>query len=301
MISYRENIDYLAEVIVSHMAANKKIDDNNLIVHLTGVFKRFFSKEVERIRFHKNQQEQDEWNIYIHREGMYDILPEGFFHSHSGKFFKTKKETLKEFARHRQEEKAARQFFLPLEQEFFKYRINKEQFEQDFFYSPEAIEEFVDFFNLNQLELNSYQKSALFFIVPHIPYIAGNLDLTQTCFEIILQESVSIETIYLPMEIKNDFENPALSKSTLDIDTLLGNTCMDYNPHLKITVGPLLNSNSLINFLAGRKKKVLDRLIELFIQADMNIITEYLLKDEDADFILNEEQYSSRLNYSTTI
>ncbi len=295
------NIDYLAEVIISHMIRNENIAEKDVIVHLKGVFKRFFSKEVENIRKRHDKEGKPLWDIFINREGMYDILPEGFFHSGSRIFFKDKNETLKDLKRHKSEEKNARAFFLPFEQEFFQMSINKEQFEQDFFYSPEAVEEFVAFFNLDDLNLNSYQKSSLFFILPYIPRIIGNLKLTQTCFEIILQENVEITFSGNSKQLPSDLLPCGLNQTILADDSILGDLYTSTDPVIKITIGPLQECKNLNEFLAGKKLNILNRLTELFIQADIEIETELLLDEKDRTFILGSEEKECRLNFSTTI
>lgn len=295
------NIDYLAEVIISHMIRNENITEKDVIVHLKGVFERYFSKEVANIRKRHDKEGKPLWDIFINREGMYDILPEGFFHSGSGTFFKDKNETLKDLKRHKLEEKKARIFFLPFEQEFFKMRINKEQFEQDFFYSPEAVEEFVVFFNLDNLNLNSYQKSSLFFIFPYIPHIIGNLKLTQTCFEIILQEKVKIAFSGNSKELPSDLLPCGLNQTILAKDSILGDLYTSTDPVIKITIGPLQDCKNLNEFLAGNKRNMLNRLTELFIQADIEIETDLLLDEKDQTFILGSEEKECRLNLSTTI
>lgn len=301
MINKQENIDFLAEVIVSHLVANKKIDESNVIVHLSGIFRRFFTKEIEKIEVRKNDSGESNWHIFLQREGFYDLLPEGFFHSGAKKYFKDRRETLEEFRKHKDEEQKARLFFMPLEQEFFKYFVYKEIFEQNFFYSPETIQEFIDFFDLNKLELSMYQKASLFFILPHIPKISGNISLVETCFRIILQEEVEISTVYYPAVLTYSNNFSTLGNNTLGYNTLLGTSYTDHNPQIVIQIGPLADSNSLVSYLFGIKQRVIKRLLELFMQADITVHVQIILNENDSVFILNEKEYQSRLGYSTNI
>jgi len=301
LIKRQENIDFLAEVIASHLIANKKIDDSNIYVHLLGVFRRFFSKDIEKIEIRRNEQGEKEWNLFLHREGFYDLLPEGYFHTHSIKYFKDQRETLEEFRLHRTEEKNARDFFMPLEQEFFKHRVHKEIFEQNFYYAPETIQEFIDFYNLNHLALNIYQKASLFFIMPYASLISGNLSLTETCLEIILQEKVKIRNHIAPQVRTSNLNIPRLGGNTLGRDSLLGNDFLDFNPQLLIEVGPLSDSDLLLDYLCGMNRELLNWLIGLFIQADLTVNVLILLSKQDEVFVLGEKDYESRLNFSTSI
>ena len=301
MFTKQDNIDYLAELVVSNLMTNKGIADKHIFVHLLGTFNRFFSNDIENSEVHKTEANDPEFHFYLNREGLYDFLPEGFFHSHSHKYYKNRIETKNEFRQHRIEEQNARRFFMPLEQEFFSYLLQKENFEQDFFYEPETIREFIDFFDLDRLILNMYQKASLFFLLPHIPKIAGNLALTETCFEIILQEKVRFKTDYNSYALIPENELVPVHKNKLGVNTFLGNKCIDLNPRLTIAVGPLQQSDSLIRFLNGSEYQLMNRLAELFIEADLTFRFEVFLNEQDSAFVFGKKDYEARLKYSTTL
>jgi len=296
-----ENIDYLAEVIVSHLLAGNKSDMSGVSIRLLGIFRRFFSKDVEKISSRSNTLKEEEWEVFLHREGFYDFLPEGFFHTNTRKYFKDHAETMAEFSMHKQEEKNARQFFMPLEQEFYKHHISKEIFEQEFYFSPETIREFVDFYGLNALGLNMYQKGAMFFIMPYTSIIAGNIKLAETWFEVILQEKVQVKTQFSPMIKDCPVRIPGLRNITLGIDSALGHDVIDGNPQLIIEVGPLFRSDSLLSYLFGLNRRLIDWLISLFIQADLMTSVRILLNRQDEIFLMGQKDYESRLGYSTSL
>jgi hypothetical protein len=296
-----ENIDYLAEVIVSHLLAGKKSDMSGVSIRLLGIFRRFFSKDVEKIMSRSNTLKEEEWEVFLHREGFYDLLPEGFFHTSTRKYFKDHNETIAEFRKHKEEEKIARKYFMPLEQEFYRHHINKEIFEQEFYFTPETIHEFIDFYNLNALDLNIYQKATLFFVMPYVSLIAGNLSLTETCFEIILQEKVRFKTQFSPI-VKTYIEKvPDLNCVTLGKNSSLGYDVVDGNPQLLIEIGPLIKSDSLLSYLFGPDRKLIDWLVAFFIQADLTTCVRILLNKQDESFVFGEKNYESRLNYSTSL
>ena len=76
---------------------------------------------------------------------------------------------------------------------------------------------------------------------------------------------------------------------------------MDHNPQLQIKIGPLRDSDTLLQFLKGDQLELIDRLAELFIQADLTTRVEITLNADDEKFILGEQAYEARLNYSTTL
>ena len=137
--------------------------------------------------------------------------------------------------------------------------------------------------------------------MPYASIIAGNLSLTETCFEIILQEKVQIRTQFSSV-IKAYLDKTAgLGTVTLGLDSSLGHDIIDGNPQLLIEIGPLFESDSLMNFLIGLNRKLVDWLIALFIQADLTTRVQIVLKNQDEAFVMGEKEYESRLSYSTSL
>jgi predicted component of type VI protein secretion system len=146
-----------------------------------------------------------------------------------------------------------------------------------------------------------YQKASLFFIMPYASIIAGNINLTETCFEIILQEKVQIKKKFASVVKTYLDKTPDLGTVTLGLDSSLGHDIIDGNPQLLIEIGPLFESDSLLNFLFGLNRKLVDWLIALFIQADLMTCVQIVLKEQDEAFIMGEKNYESRLGYSTSL
>jgi hypothetical protein len=300
-MNLNDNIDFLAEVVANNLMETEKLDDEHVFAHLLGSFQRFFTREVNRIEKRTSLSGEKEGHIFLHREGLYDLLPEGLFHGNTSTHFKDREATLKEFRIHREEEESARLFFMPLEQEFFRYRVGIEAFERSFHASPETIREFIRFFDLEEMDLDMHQQASLFYILPHVSRIAGHIFLAEICFSIILQEAVSISRLRNPPAIQLDTEGCRLNKGYLGYDSLLGDTAPDDSLNLKIEIGPLAERESLSSFLFGRKKVLVSKLCDLLLKADAVPLIEVLLNERDRQFTLGNAPYESRLNYSTTL
>ncbi|WP_159470179.1 hypothetical protein [Dyadobacter sp. 3J3] len=94
-----------------------------------GPFKRRSHKDIEFA------EEKDIGNfkglvIESNRSGIYDYLPEQLFHLSSSKSGKELKKKIEDIRVEREKEQKTRLFFLPLEQEFFFYKVRTEQIEQ---------------------------------------------------------------------------------------------------------------------------------------------------------------------------
>src|SRR3954447_18210165 len=108
--------DFRAEVIGAEFIENGTPADRILIVPL-GALNRPQSKDVEGIEQELSEYDNKEYLlIKTPKEGLYDKLPEGLFHTAiSYAPYKTEQQVVEAIKRHRLEEKAARRFFLPFE------------------------------------------------------------------------------------------------------------------------------------------------------------------------------------------
>lgn len=176
-----------AEVIVAEIQNNSKLSLDNIIVRSQSAFKRSHRRDILNI----GNIEDDVLNINLSRNGLYDHLPEGLFHkTHTDKTKKTYSELRKTF---KQEEKEARHFFLPLENEFFNQKLNIEGKEQELLNNFLNLDDdfLISFWKIDK----SIPKKYLLKLLRLLPYsykIAGNLELTKLCLEKILNKKVII-------------------------------------------------------------------------------------------------------------
>ena len=100
---------------------------DDLILKRLGTFKRSFSNDIEAVSARADNTE-GRLEISLNRDSLYDRLPEGLFHQPRGKGSGAAvTEMVKEFRRYREEEKEARKFFQPIEQEIFRYSVAVEE------------------------------------------------------------------------------------------------------------------------------------------------------------------------------
>lgn len=209
----------------------------HIILRSTGTSSRSHKKDVKNITF-KNINDIDYVFIDSPREGIYDSLPESIFHSFSSS--QTKNNTLQvidEIRRHREEEKYARDFFLPFEQEFFN--INRElfSFEEAFENHSEAsvlIRIFKPYFDI--LHTFTAEKAYLFIrLIPYIHDIRNDFKKTKDYLEILLDCSVEIkEHLIHQQQLMN--MNRTLGNSHLGEDFIIGDEIHDGEFDLIITI-----------------------------------------------------------------
>lgn len=297
-----EGDDYRVEAMIAFWIENQGGTLDQLTIHPLSTFERSFRPDVLDIALLNNQ-----FKIEISREGLYDMLPEGLFHEGRRKAQKSTEESVEESVRYRQEERAARKFFLPLEQEFYRQRIWLEHLELKASLnsiSSQNVSIFLKFWGI-QPELFSFEQSNFMLaLLPNIHRIAGNIILSAYCLEVLIQAPVSIHSLQLPeqqLPVDDDLLS-ILGETILGVDSVLGRAFLDDEPGLEVNIGPI-TVGSLYAFLpeciTSRQLKVL---YGFFFPAETEVITNLEITEPSKGFILQPEEKSfSRLAYTTVL
>jgi hypothetical protein len=297
------NLDLNIEVITSILLENELLNENDLYIKPIGIFKRGFGNDLEKVEVIESKTKQNpEVFVCTNREGLYDMLPEGLFHTNIRRIHHIDtQESVKELHIHQEEEKSARLFFLPLEQEFYKSRIlieNKERSVATGFKDSLIMKMFTDFWDLPTIPESL--KINLLYLIPIASHIVGNLELTREVFELVLNEPVEIKEINnVKRVLKND---SVLDGAILNDSFILDEMIDDGMPCLQVTIGPLHQNHSLTDFISGGYIKVLIDLLEsFFIPLDVDMEVQIIASKNADNLILTEEDYVGRLSYSSYI
>lgn len=247
---------------------------------------------------------QEVLRIDVSREGLYDMLPEGLFHeSIPGTSEVSTDASVQQLEQHRQEEREARKFFLPLEQEFYRQKIFLEYQEQHVFQAlapgSQAFSFLRKIWNVPS-DLPILQKFVFLYLGPHLHRIAGNLALVQQCLALMLQAPVRIEEEYHASVALAEDSTTRLGEMLLGDCSVLGDTLEDPWPYLLLTLGPL-SGEQLLTFL---QQAAMDRLMHFLAGYLFTMGTEYevqlTVQEEDQPFVLQEEvPFAGRLGYTT--
>ncbi|WP_345160979.1 type VI secretion system baseplate subunit TssG [Pontibacter saemangeumensis] len=295
--------DVRAEVLAASWIENESVALDDIIVKPEGAFRRSFSQdvlEVEEIDTSPGRKVI----LKISREGLYDMLPEGIFHQAVQKNTISTEEATEESARYRKEEKAARNFFLPIEQEFYRQRIWLDSTELKYWQTntqPENIKMLLRFWKINPKHFNQRQSLKMLSILPHLHSIVGDLQLTAHSLEVILDEKVQIGTIEGKTQVVEEDQLSCLGSVVLGADAVLGASWYDDEPSVQVFIGPV-RGEELSSFLPGGKQtKLLSTLYGFFFPAEVDVETTVHAVAEEAEFWLTELEIPSRLGYSTVI
>ncbi|WP_054851290.1 hypothetical protein [Olleya sp. ITB9] len=291
LLSVYQNLK--TEVLIAEVQERTDLKSEHIIVNNKSTFQRPYRRDLLNIDVSK--LEDNLLSMDISRSGLYDYLPEGFFHtqknnrsnSFSSNRIKTKKE-----------EADARSFFSPIENEFFEQRLNIEKNERillNNFYSLKD-DYLIDFWNLNQDMPKAYLLK-LVKLLPHCFKIAGNLELTRLSLEKILKTDVTFQKKY---------ENNSFKSNHKDTDLKLGiNAVLDNidNPisylNLEVTIW-LKDKNEIDSYISNKGiSNFLKVFYSYFLPLELDVTTKYQVKGP-SKFLLDNNN-SSSLGISTTL
>jgi hypothetical protein len=299
--------DLKAEVVLADLIENGFEKDDFIIIP-NGTFRRRYSRDIAYTSLLKLPNGQVPVGIYINRDAIYDTLPEGFFHEKTESKENEPLKASNSSKKLKAEEKAARNFFLPFENELFIQKINLELEERKILshFSENILDDIApDFWSFDNVAERIYLSRMAKFL--HLSYkIAGNLQLTGKCLGAILNEDVNVSREERCMIIKENKSNEknsycSLGSASLGVDFICGDSFNIKSNFLHFTIGPLKNTNVSDYLENGKISNFIDCFCRFFVPAEQDVLTSIFVKPGDYNFTLNSSEDSPVLGYTTLI
>ena len=280
-----------AEAFCAEMMANG-LSFNEIRLICNSNFKKSYRSEIDSVRFDFNEEiNLDELELVINRDGIYDRLPEGLFHQSKGNSkTSTTAQMTEEHRRFKEEEKLARKFFQPIEQELFRYSTMVEQEELNLAFgilNGDLKNELSNFWDI-PTGLPDGPVKKLVQIMPWAKMIKGQIAQTAKALELILDKNVSYEQFktynhLVPEHLKGN------SLFELGIDTVLGNCFWEPSLTWKFNIENLTKKEIAAYRPNGPYGKLLKHFEEILIPLQIDIIFEYAVMQaqdfETEDFL----------------
>ncbi len=303
----RLKYDIKAEAVIADLLENG-LPSESFVVVPNGTFKRRYSNDIAFTKKIKLNNGLEVDGIHVNRDGIYDTLPEGFFHQNNEHTIESK-EISKESKKLKEEERNARNFFLPFENEIFTQRINLELEERKILerLSENLSDDFSpEFWRLDRSLDSKYLSRMVKFL--HISYkIAGNAKLTSECLEKILDEHVdaTISQNRVPVKVNHKSvgrkQNWVLGSVLLGDDFVCGYEFLNMGYTMQFEIGPLKNSNINDYLKNGHIYNFLKCFYSYFVPADFDIDTHILISQEKLNFTLDPSDENAVLGFTTAI
>lgn len=300
--------DLKAEAVVCDLLLAGPHNDDFVAVH-SGGFRRRYSKDIAGTQKLSLENGQEIMAVNLNRDGLYDALPEGFFHQDAGKNLAETRRISRESIRLKAEEKAARRFFFPFENELFNQGIRLEAEERRILEScsQNLFDGFPpEFWNIDP-DLDRELVSAMLRYL-HVAYrIAGDAGLTGKCLENILGEKTVAEFTEMRIIVgaQNDpqkaFEGCMPGKVRLGVDMVCGDTFSTLSRAMVITIGPLCHTTVSEYLENGRITRFLKCFCSFFIPAGLHVVTKIIAGRSNMNFTLSPDGEGAILGYKTAI
>ncbi len=241
--------DLRAETVVADLVENN-IDTDHLQVKYEGAFFRPIRKDILSAEVRSHDGFEKVLELILSRNGIYDALPEGLFHQPAeelpGK--KSVKTLADEYKGRKKQEQEARKFFQPIENEFFRQRVNLELKERQLLYKfRHLFNDFLLSFWKIDRHLPRELTIRLIRILPMAHQLAGNMKEVSRALAYTLNEKVSFQIDYKRSKRPDGASKVGVAGLG---SSLIAGDATEPHPVVTFTIGPLENSD-LAHFLPG--------------------------------------------------
>lgn len=294
------------------LAAGYEFDD--FLVRPVSLFARRYRRDLGSVSeepFERGHRSVVRTVLEVHREGLYDALPQQVFHQPGGGSAGQPlsiRAMVEDSRAQRRKEKATRRFFLPFEQEFFRCRVRIEQEERRYFTSLSARwynEALARFWGLTDSGLPPTALTNLLYLLPLACHIVGDLPRTRRCFESVLGQPVQLRVVApLRHALPAPAASPGMPSGTLGNlalgrDLVLGGDYQETLPALEISLQGL-SVAALEAYLAGAwPAKALALLCEYFVAFETDVVVRYEMAIAEPEFRLGEGEEAPVLGFTT--
>lgn len=298
------SVDLKSEALLANAVRHQMVSLEDIFVRSASTFERPYSHDFATIEKRERKAGTPYYFVDVNREGLYDTLPEGLFHQTLRKDAQIDTETaVEELKLHRQEEKAARQFFLPLEQEFYRLQLLAEWQESQLMLSSldrQQYDSLIDLWNLPK-ELSTYQTVMMLHIIPLLHQVVGNHEAVSNLLSLVMEVPIKVLANQVTTWEANEVALPSLGEFELGRDSILGNYIEDYHPHYQLIVGAIEKKYIAGYLPGGKERKILLRLCAYFLpcQADISVKIKILPEEETGFLLKGELPGEGYLGYTT--
>ena len=310
----RQPFDLRVEVILAELLDYGYAFDD-FLVQPVGLFARRYRRDLGTVRdepFERAHRPVVRTVLELHREGLYDALPQQVFHqpgSGNPGAPMGVKGMVEDIRAQRRKEKATRLFFLPFEQEFFRCRVRIEQEERRYFSNLSARwynDALARFWGITDAGLPTGPLTNLLYLLPLAHGIVGNLTRTQQCFENVLGQAVQLRIVAPLRHALAPSGGPVspaggatLGSLALGRDLVLGGHYQETLPALEITLQGLSVAELEAYLGNGWPARALALLCEFFVAFETDVAVRYEMAAAETQFKLGEGEEAAVLGFTT--
>jgi hypothetical protein len=294
--------DIRAEVIINDLLQSGALKAEEYAIRKEGQFSRAYRFDILEAKVLNSDDEKTQLTLSLSRDSMYDMMPEGISHNSQNDISGKEVEIMiREYYDQKKQQKAARKFFQPFENEIFEFGVETERFESAFLLElngNKVPDMFYAFWNINK-DFPKLLISKFIRLLPFAHKIVGNISLACHILSVLLEEEVMVnERTY--QKYTDESKATLLGETRLGLDSITGTQYDDYSKHIDIKIGPLKNSLFTDFIHTGKKKQFVDLFCEYFFPIEIEITTIILLHENEGKFDMSRKT-ETVLGYNTCI
>jgi type VI secretion system protein ImpH len=297
--------DFKAVTIAAELIEQGKVSADQLVILPVGPQQQAYAKEIKEVTSYQSAyRNRTITGIYINREGLYDMLPEGLFHEPPASSVLLNEEgMIKDIAQRREEEKQARQFFAPMEAELYHLRTIVEMYENRLDKKSEY-DDLINIFLKEWKEFSCFTKEQMVVLLQVLPMVheqRNNLPFIAEVFKMLFNANINVRYKYTDMEMPAELVErleTRIGQNSLGVNFIAGRA-KEQEEALYIEIGPL-SATQMLRFLPGtRTATAVDALLSYFIPLQTTIQIQYTLGPAYQRMALGQEEPNGCLGYTT--
>jgi len=298
--------DIKAEVLMADLIQDGFLP-SDFLVFFDSLFSRGYSHDILKAEKILTADMSEMLAIYLARDGLYDLLPEGLFHASPDSALTSGKGMASDSRKESRIEQETRKFFQPFENEFFYQRIQLELQERSIL--QKLSDNTLDDFFLNFWKIDRSLPGGLIIrlsaMLPFVKGIVGDFKMTANCLGAILEEEVTHMILYTSEHntetVVYQRDNFTLGKANLGISLITGGHSLESCKLIKFSIGPLRKTGIDPYLENGDIARFIDCFCSFFIPLEMEIEFEVILQKGHQGFLLDSSKAHSVLGYSTIL
>ncbi|MDB5087638.1 MAG: hypothetical protein JWR09_1632 [Mucilaginibacter sp.] len=300
----RIETDFKAATIAAEMIENETVNISDIIILPKGPKKRAYDKEIAGVETSLSDiTNRQLLNIFVNRDGLYDMLPEGLFHRPpASSVMITEEEMIKDIKVRRLEEKQTRNFFAPFEAELNHLRTMIELYENRVDKKNEY-DELINIFLKEWQEFSCFTNKQMLILMHVLPVIheqRNNIDFISNVLGMMFKVPLTITSKFSAHHSKHAVtgSGTSLGGGALGVDFIAGNV-IEPEEELVINIGPV-SAAQIMEFLPGSKtSKAIDVLLSYFLPLQTGVSFNLVASPESQKLVIGGAEANSTLGYTT--
>ncbi len=296
--------DFKAVVLAAELIESGEKSADEVIVLPIGARKSGYAKEIEKLvnytAVYKNRQMT---SVYINREGLYDMMPEGLFHKPpASSVMISEEEMIRDIVERREEEKQARQFFAPFEAALNELRVVTQLYESRLD-KKHVYDDLISVFVNEWKEFDCFTKDQMVILLQVFPVIherRNDLDFLKTLIAIMFEVDVSMKYQFNVVKLSEEVEermDTKLGVGVLGLNFMAGRLT-EKEEELKITFGPS-SAKKTIQFLPGSlNSRAINVLLSYFIPLQTSVKFDYLLSKDEQRMVVGDQEENACMGFT---